>query len=223
MHYPLITIATSEQILEKSQMPEFTAHVVGDNDTPGAGLYLSGTGRVYYFAMMEGAQEALGQPSSQGPPSPTSPCDTKTEIRCTLSPAYPPSNAQLSNFQRIVQAIGTAIGNAAAHENGHYLEQIRTNGNPGLPVMDCGLNSNNKSKVGQISCDKDKNGSVDNFVYEFYNADGYPQDPTDPKSFRGQVFYFNVPGEPAIDWGPSDDCWIQKWIYPSCKSWPCGQ
>jgi len=45
-----------------------------------------------------------------------------------LSPGYPPTSADLADFQKLVAGIGTAIGNVAAHETGWELN---------VPYMGC--------------------------------------------------------------------------------------
>jgi hypothetical protein len=65
--------------------------------------------------------------------------------------------------------------------------------------------------------------SNDNFVYGFYNSNGQPQEPGNPKS-DGAMFFYEVPGgqngipfQPAIHWGPSDVCWLQHYAGLKCS------
>ena len=58
-----------------------------------------------------------------------------------------------------MKAIGKAIGNAASHETGHYLETARSFSGSVFPYMDCGL-GNTQALNGAIACE------VDNFVYK---------------------------------------------------------
>jgi len=66
---------------------------------------------VYYLPIMGLAQQDLG-------PNP----------QTDLSPGYPPTSADLADFQKLVAGIGTAIGNVAAHETGWELN---------VPYMGC--------------------------------------------------------------------------------------
>lgn len=117
---------------------------------------------------------------------------------------------------KVINAIGRALGNAAAHESGHYLKSLRVGGQP-LPVMDCGL-GNRGPNPPQVQCDGDA-GEV-NFVYEFYNGgSGSEQDPTNENSQGGQFFFVDIPGH-SIKWGNQDLCWITKWVGqtdPNCN------
>jgi hypothetical protein len=118
--------------------------------------------------------------------------------------------------------MGTAIGNGAAHEMGHQLEQITSlasNNNMGFPYMDCGLgNPGDANRPTPIPCENN-----DNFVYRFYTPDGYPQYPGVPTSTGGMFFYGvqggqnGVPNQSPIHWGPSDICWLLNYINP----WSC--
>jgi hypothetical protein len=130
-NYPIsVTLASSHYacagpacLLNAIPDQEHTVYVIGNYPYPGAGQELafsSSSSLVYYFGLMEGAQEALGQPNGSG--------------WTDFSPPYPPP-------VNLLQVMGTAIGNAAAHEIGHQLEQI-TNiqsniqlGIPGFPLM----------------------------------------------------------------------------------------
>lgn len=198
---------------------EFTAFVLGDNPYPTAGQRFLSTpySGVYYYYFMENAQLALGQPENPNGSG-----------WINFSPALTQTTPQAApDFLSLMSAIGTAIGNAAAHEMGHQLEQItniKSNNLKGLPYMDCGLgNPGDQNRPVPIPCENNASGNNDNFVYGFYTADGYPQDPNNPKS-TGGMFFYGVPGgqsgvpvQPAIHWGPSDICWLQNYANPgSC-------
>lgn len=68
------------------------------------------------------------------------------------SPHFPPTTAtQQSAFRQLLIAIGTGVGNIAAHEIGHQLQ---------LPDMDCG-------QPGHVDCPGPPNNPVDeDFLYE---------------------------------------------------------
>jgi hypothetical protein len=71
---------------------------------------------VYYLSLMCGAQVALGPYGN--------------------SSHFSPPTSDTANFQKLVTAIGNAIGNVAAHETGH---QLAFNADPfKLTGMDCG-------------------------------------------------------------------------------------
>jgi len=58
--------------------------------------------------------------------------------------------------------------------------------------------------------EKAKSGSSgpDNFVYNFFNGSGYPQD--GPDSSGAQFKYVTVQGTPSIHWGPAEKCAISR-------------
>jgi hypothetical protein len=191
---------------------EFTAYILGDYPFPGAGKFFSdSSSAVYYFALMEGAQEALGQPANP----------TTGAGWIDFSPSYPPPDTNA--FVNYLRAVGKAIGNSAAHEMGHHLERIKniqSNNNLGFPFMDCGIGSpGTPNRPVALACE-----NSDNFVYAFYDADGLPQDPNNPHSTGGMFFYgvpggqLGIPVQAPIHWGPSDVCWLQNYVTPgSCK------
>jgi hypothetical protein len=192
---------------------EYTAYVLGDYPFPGAGRRVTtASSAVYYFALMEGAQTALGAP--QNPSTGAG--------WLSYSPSYPPQDT--AGFENLLAAIGTGIGNAAAHEIGHQLELVTgipSNGSQGLPYMDCGLgNPGDSNRPVPIACENN-----DNFVYGFFTANGLPQYPNDPQSLGGMFFYGvpggtpGVPAQSAIHWGPGDVCWLQNYVVAeSCSS-----
>jgi hypothetical protein len=205
---PLIIACSKE--MEPQQ--EYTAFVLGDYpySTAGQRFLASPYSGVYYFYFLENAQIALGQEQPPG----------QSPNWLDFSPTYPPQD--VTRFVNLLKAIGTAIGNGAAHEMGHQLELITTlksNNNKGFPFMDCGLGlSHNPNRDVPIACENN-----DNFVYGFFTAEGYPQDPTNPYSLGGMFFYGvpggqnGVPPQSAIHWGPSDICWLKNYINPgSC-------
>jgi hypothetical protein len=181
---------------------DFTAVVLGDDPPPGTGQKFLGTSfsGVYYFALMTGAQTALGQPET---PSGSG--------WINFSPTYPPATQQATvGFLNLVSTIGTAIGNTAAHEMGHQLETL----GPTLPIfpnMDCGLGYTNPSPPAEtIPCD---NG--DNFAYAFFSGSGFPQTGS---TSSGGMFFYGVPGgtsgvpvQTSIHWGSRDIAWLTKW------------
>lgn len=108
----------------------------------------------------------------------------------------------------MLRALGKGIGNAAAHEMGHHLEDVGAAIGNVFPNMDCGASSDNKKNPG-VSCEND-----DNFVYAFYDGDGLPQYGT---TSNGAMFFYGIPGgvlgipsQTAIHWGASDKCWLQN-------------
>jgi hypothetical protein len=112
--------------------------------------------------------------------------------------------------------MGKGIGNTAAHEMGHHLEDFGAPTGNVFPNMDCGASSENKLNPG-VHCENE-----DNFVYAFFNSSGEPQ--YDSTS-RGAMFLYgvkggssNIPPQPAIHWGISDSCWLQNYTAPgSCR------
>jgi hypothetical protein len=188
---------------------EYTVFVLGDYPFPGSGQYFSTPASiVYYYGVMEGAEEARGRLGVGSEP-----------YWVNYTPTYPP--ADMPSFVAILVALGRGLGNAAAHEVAHHLERIQnisSNGNLGMPFIDCGLNpGNTRQGAGPIACENN-----DNFVYGFYNSSGQPQDPGNPKD-SGAMFFYEVPGgqngipfQPAIHWGPSDVCWIQHYAGLKC-------
>ncbi len=146
---------------------------------------------VYYWPILENAQIAIGYARGQGVD-----CG---QSWCTQTPSYPPQTpSDLATFQRLMAAIGTGIGNSAAHELGHQYQS----GTPTLPYMDCGHDVDRVG--GSISCEVDGNGHVNNFVYNFFGGSGFSQDPLDANSTGAQFKYVVVPGAPAIQWGPAE-------------------
>lgn len=124
---------------------------------------------------------------------------------------------QAVDLVKIVHALGKGIGNTAAHEMGHHLEDYGATRSIGVfPNMDCGASPDNK-KNPRVSREND-----DNFVYAFYNGNGLPQYGT---TSSGAMFFYGIPGgtqgippQPAIHWGPSDVCWLKNYAVPgSCK------
>jgi hypothetical protein len=193
-----------------SFVQDYTVDAVGTWPTPSIGLEFPGTvfGRVYYLELMNNAQVALGyDPSQQGPS-----CGHNW---CNFMPAYP---LQGSDAQKLTQAIGTAIGNAAAHETGHYLAGVQITSGISFPNMDCGL-GDTQANPAAIACESDPAFlNEDNFVYNFWSASGLPQYTDNPSSNGGQFFYINVPGKP-IHWSKTNSCWLQNYSAPnSCKS-----
>ncbi|MCI0349861.1 MAG: PQQ-like beta-propeller repeat protein, partial [Acidobacteriales bacterium] len=188
------------ELFKKVPDQEFTAFVVGDWPPPGAGVGSLNTGiaRVFYFAFMLDAQTALGHPEL-----PTG------GGWISFSPSYPPANAQgMSDFQTLMKAIGRGIGNAAAHEAGHFL-QGRFVGGVRFPYMDCG-EGRNVGLPPVVPCEGNNN-----FVYNFWSASGFPQE--GGTSNGGQFFYIDQPGAPVIHWGPANDCWLKNYAIPgSC-------
>ena len=191
---------------------EFTAFVLGDNPYPTAGQRFLTTpySGVYYYYFMENAQQALGHPEI--PANGAGWIDFSPTLTQTTAPADP-------SFLNIMIAIGTAIGNAAAHEMGHHLElitNIKSNNYQGLPYMDCGLGMpHDRNRPVPVPCE-----GYNNFVYGFYTPDGSPQYPGDPYSTGGMFFYgvsggqSGVPVQSPIQWGPSDDRWLQNYADP---------
>ena len=114
---------------------EYVAYVLGDSPWPTYGLTIRTTpsSKVYYFGFMEGAQVALGQPS-----------DPNTGAGWTnYSPNFPPQDT--ARFVNMLRAVGKGIGNTAAHEMGHHLEDYGAVHSIGVfPNMDCGASPDNK-------------------------------------------------------------------------------
>lgn len=93
-----------------------------------------------------------------------------------------------------MQAIGTGIGNSAAHELGHQYSD------PALPYMDCGYDTQRQGDP--IACENNNN-----FVYNFFSGSGFPQDPNNSNSTGAQ---FKYTGVPSITWGPSTACALKR-------------
>ena len=174
----------------KADGAEFVAYVK-DDDPEACGRNFGSTSEVYYNCPMTAAQQALGHPSGEAG------C---TNPWCTFSPLL----SDTAGMREVINAIGTGIGNAAAHEVSHYISS--------MPVRDCGL-GNRKPPV--VACD-----NHDNFVYEFYSGQsGLPQDSNNENSGGAQFFYVDVPGHP-IHWGHRDFCRITDWAGlcdPNCQ------
>jgi hypothetical protein len=106
------------------------------------GIYpaICATSNLWYLVVMGYAQQALQFLPPGG--------------NAYLSPTYPPSDPSVAaQFLRVMTAVGTGIGNLAAHETGHQLA---------LPEMDCsnGLNS---------ACSED-------YIYQNGNSSGVAND-----------------------------------------------
>jgi len=204
--YP-ITIQLATFKPDSTPEQEYVAYVLGDSPWPAYGVTIRTTpiSKVYYFGFMEGSQGALGTPEN--------PSTGAGWI--TYSPTYPPQD--VTTFTNMVHALGKAIGNGAAHEMGHHLEDYGSTLPIGaFPNMDCGASPENNKNPG-VSCENN-----DNFVYAFFNGSGLPQYGT---TSSGAMFFYGVPGgtqgippQPAIHWGLSDACWLQNYSAPgSCK------
>jgi hypothetical protein len=203
--YPIQILLASFDNNHPSQ--EYVAYVLGDTPWPTFGVTIRTTpsSKVYYYGFMEGAQTALGQ----------------VEVPSTgagwvnYSPSYPPQD--VAGFVDMLHALGKGIGNTAAHEMGHHLEDYgATSGIGVFPNMDCGASQENTLNPG-VPCEGD-----DNFVYAFFSGSGKPQYGT---TSSGAMFLYGIPGgtqgippQPTIHWGPSDGCWLQNYTAPgSCK------
>jgi hypothetical protein len=204
--YPVgVQLATFKPNLVPQQ--EYVAYVLGDSPWPTYGVTIRTTpsSKVYYFGFMENAQVALGQPENP----------STGAGWVNYSPGYPTQD--IAGFVRMLRALGTGIGNAAAHEMGHHLEDYGSERSIGVfPNMDCGTSPSNKLNPG-VACENN-----DNFVYAFFNGNGLPQY---GGTSEGAMFFYGIPGgtlgippQPAIHWGPSDSCWLQNYSAPgSCK------
>jgi hypothetical protein len=189
----MVTLATSPS--DK----EFVAKIVGNPNYPGTGHYDgAGEARVWYWATLDSAEQALGQSQSGNG------CGARDGTWTPFTPSYPPQDT--ARFVQLLTALGTGIGNAAVHESGHYLATKVINGQVGLPMIDCGASTENKRG---ISCANNVN-----FVYEFFWDSGYPQCPDNPQGLGGQFRYVNetVPGAIPIQWEPPDETWIRNWV-----------
>jgi hypothetical protein len=186
---------------------EYVAYVLGDYPWPTYGVTIRTTpsSKVYYFAFMEGAQVALGQPADP----------TTGAGWVNYSPIWPPQD--VPPFVNMLRTLARGIGNAAAHEMGHHLEDYGAVRSIGVfPNMDCGASRDNKLNPG-VACENN-----DNFVYAFFNGSGMPQY---GGTSNGAMFFYGVSGgaegvplQPTIHWGPSDDCWLRNYAAPgSCK------
>jgi hypothetical protein len=119
-----------------------TASVFNCNNN---GVYpgICATSNVWYLAVMGNAQQAL----QYIPPGSTAP----------VSPTYPPSNSSATEqFVRVMTAIGTGIGNIAAHETGHQLN---------LPQMDCSTPGHNACSEDYIYQDGNSSGVAHEWFY----------------------------------------------------------
>ena len=113
---------------------------LGNCNNNGIYMAICATSNVWYLDVMGYAQQALEFIPPGG--------------NAYLSPTYPPSDPSVAaQFLRVMTAIGTGIGNFAAHETGHQLA---------LPEMDCsnGLNS---------ACSED-------YIYQKGNGSGEAND-----------------------------------------------
>jgi len=204
--------AWSVCLADPSQDQEYDVFVIGDYPYGGAGKeYSDYSSVVWYYALMEGAQQALGH-------YPNPPYQAGWVF---TSPNYPPGNPQdTATFVSIMTATGTAIGNGAAHEIGHHLEKIKTlkaAGNMIFPYMDCGAGNQPPPPALPVPCEDN-----DNFVYSFYNAAGSVQyGGTSP----GAMFRYGVAGgtggipfQPAIHWGTSENCWLWEYMGKTCPA-----
>lgn len=155
--------------------------------------------RVWYWANLDGAEVALGSP----PPGGTG-CSIQEAGWGRYLTTWPPTDT--SKFVELLKALGTGIGNAAAHESGHWMEKIQVHGSTGLPGMHCGAGNTQR---GAFSC-QDNN----NFVYEFYTDSGFFQCPGDPSSNGARFRYIDetLPGADKIHWQPEDRCWMARWL-----------
>ncbi len=194
---------------------DYVAKVVGDWP-PGAhgasdlagyydGLNPDGkaVSRIFYWDNLDSAEQALGHSEAGNG------CGNNDGYwyRFELA-AWPPPDT--NKFLRLLTALGTGIGNAAVHESGHWLEHTPVNG-LGLPGMHCGAGNKQaggNSRTG-FDCENENN-----FVYEFYNDNGYPQCPGNPSSVGAQFRYLDesIPGSSPIGWQPEDRCWIARWL-----------
>jgi hypothetical protein len=154
----------------------------------GKSFLLTKTSNLYYLTALTAAQDALNLSPKSG------------------TPTWPPTAQNMSTFLAIMGAIGKGIGNGAAHEIGHHLQQIRPSMgglfhvNQQFPYMDCGmLNSDFPCQDGN------------NFVYNFWTANGGAQGPGDLSG--GSFFYVDIPGHP-IHWGRDNVCWLVNWTGP---------
>jgi len=191
---------------EQNPMQEYVAYVLGDSPAPAYGVTVRTTpnSKVYYFAFMESAQTALGGPAN---------LQTGAGWN-NYSPTYPPQDT--SGFVSMLTALGTALGNTAAHEMGHHLEDYGAASGNVFPNMDCGSSPENTLNPG-VACENN-----DNFVYAFFNGSGLPQE---GGTSGGAMFFYGVPGgtpwvppQTPIHWGTSDDCWLRNYASPgSCK------
>lgn len=121
---------------------EPTGQTAGIGNCNDLGVYpgICATSNVWYLDVMGYAQQAL----QFLPPGGNS----------ALSPAYPPSDpTAAAQFIRVMTALGTGIGNIAAHETGHQLN---------LPQMDC-------SSGNRPAC-------TEEYIYQNGNSSGLAND-----------------------------------------------
>jgi hypothetical protein len=107
------------------------------------------TSNVYYLTIMGYAQQALQFliPGSTAP----------------LSPAYPPANPSVAaQLDAVMTAIGTGIGNIAAHETGHQLN---------LPQMDCSNGMNPACSEDFIYQNGNSAGQANEWFYRIVSGD----------------------------------------------------
>jgi hypothetical protein len=168
---------------------------------------------VYYGGAESGARTALSQWSADG---------SHTIATFSSTHPYPPTAATMGEFQALMVAIGKGIGNGAGHEMSHHFE---LNNGPGFlfPNVDCGLgNSPGNGSTTPTECPSDVQGISDDYVYNFWLANGEPADTsaqrlnttyTPPISYwynGGQFFFKDVPNFP-IHWATRGKCWLTKW------------
>jgi hypothetical protein len=163
--------------------------------TPPAGVTVT-TSNVYYYLVMTNSVSAWWNKESPGNAT-------------TWCPRYPPQSSEdRRKFREIMTTLGTAIGNAAAHELGHQLNKF--------PKMDCGPASV-QSNPPYYPCE-----SNDNFVYNFWNEAALPSDSNNPDdAANGGLFFYGLDVRP-IHWSSRNSCYLKYWSehdYKEDSSW----
>ncbi len=124
---------------------EQTGNTAGPLNCNDNGIYpgICATSNVWYLAIMGYAQQAL-QFLIPGRTAP-------------VSPAYPPSDpTAAAQFIQVMTAIGTGIGNIAAHETGHQLN---------LPDMECSSGNHDACPEEHIYQNGNSSGKANEWFY----------------------------------------------------------
>jgi hypothetical protein len=159
----------------------------GNQITPMAGFTVT-LSNVYYYPIMTSAITGLWNKASP----------TNSAAWC---PAYPPrpGTDDAQKFWSIMTTIGTAIGNAAAHELGHQLSKF--------PYMDCGP-ANLVATTGGMAPPYLTCQNSDNFVYNFWTEAPTPSDPNNPAdAANGGLFFYGLDVR-SIQWEQQNRCYL---------------
>ena len=133
---------TGRDFYQIGQVTGYT-NPVGNCASSGCATY--GTSSLFYLSIMGYSQKAL-QFLIPGRTDP-------------LSPAYPPSPSDrtaTTQFLQVMTAIGTGIGNIAAHKTGHQLH---------VPEMECSIGNNDACPEARIYQNGNSDGKANEWFY----------------------------------------------------------